>query len=98
MSDMTTDTAGRVTVTVTDRLADRQQVGGPDALLVALDQHSVRTGPPSLGPPVPLQCRQHPRRLGHGSTVGQGYDKTGAGALIAETRLPLVCTDRTATG
>jgi hypothetical protein len=38
---------------------------GPDALLVTLGEHSVRTRPPALDPPVPFQRCQHTRGLGH---------------------------------
>src|SRR5271166_6335584 len=38
---------------------------GPDALLVAFGEHPVRTRPPALDPPVPFQCCQHTRCLGH---------------------------------
>jgi hypothetical protein len=38
---------------------------GPDALLVALGEHPVRTRSPALNPPGPFQCCQHARCLGH---------------------------------
>jgi hypothetical protein len=45
---------------------------GPDVLLVALDQLPVRTRPPGLGPPIPLQCRQHPVTPCHGQHRKRG--------------------------